>query len=145
MSLRLNRKLTTGVPQLHPIAVKEPWYMIGIDFVGPISPTAVDGSRFILTISDYFTKWVEALSTPDKSASSVATTLFKVSSLCACNVAKTCYTLGMYSCTYSHTLVTNFLQVFMRFGIPQVILSDQGSEFNNTLDTTLCSQPKIFF
>ena len=82
MCQRLNRKLTTGVPQLHPIAVKEPWYMIGIDFVGPISPTAFDGSRFILTISDYFTKWVEALPTPDKSASSVATTLFKVSKLC---------------------------------------------------------------
>ena len=56
--------------------------MIGIDFVGPISPTAFDGSRFILTISDYFTKWVEALPTPDKSASSVATTLFKVNKFC---------------------------------------------------------------
>ena len=27
----------------------------------------------------------------------------------------------------------------MRMGIPQVILSDQGSEFNNQLDTSLCS------
>eukprot|EP00731_Ephydatia_muelleri_P014878 Em0008g598a len=32
---RMNRKLTTGVPQLHPISVKAPWYMIGIDFIGP--------------------------------------------------------------------------------------------------------------
>ena len=38
---RMNRKLTTGVPQLHPIPVKSPWYMIGIDFVGPIYPTAL--------------------------------------------------------------------------------------------------------
>ena len=75
---RMNRKMTTGAPQLHPISVKAPWHMIGIDFVGPLSPTADDGSCYILTISDYFTKWVEAIPTPDKSASQVASSLFKV-------------------------------------------------------------------
>ena len=74
----MNRKLATGNPQLNPIAVKEPWYMIGIDFVGPISPYSKDGYQYILTISDYFTKWFEALATKDKSAYSVASTLFKV-------------------------------------------------------------------
>ena len=74
----MNRKFTTGVPELHPIAVKSPWYMIGIDFIGPISPESEDGSRYILTISDYFTKWVEALPTLDKYASTVAAALFKV-------------------------------------------------------------------
>ena len=74
----MNQKLTTGVPQLHPIPVKSPWYMVGIDFIGPVSPEADDGSRFILTLSDYFTKWVEAVPTVDKSASSVAASLFKV-------------------------------------------------------------------
>jgi len=49
-----------GTPQLNPIPVKAPWYMLGIDYVGPISPTADDGSRFILTVTDYFTKWSEA-------------------------------------------------------------------------------------
>ena len=29
------------------------------------------------------------------------------------------------------------LQLFMRFGLPRVITSDQGSEFNNSLDTEL--------
>ena len=56
--------------------------MIGIDFVGPISPPSTDGSQYILTISDYFTKWVEALPTSDKSASTVATALFRVSINC---------------------------------------------------------------
>lgn len=42
--------------------------MLGIDFVGPLTPEAEDGSRYILTISDYFTKWVEALPTADKHA-----------------------------------------------------------------------------
>ena len=74
----MNRKLTTGTPQLNPIAVKSPWYMVGIDFVGPISPEAEDGSKFILTTTDYFTKWCEAVPTMDKSAASVATALFKV-------------------------------------------------------------------
>ena len=71
----MKRKMTTGMPKLHPVAVKEPWYMVGIDFVGPL---AGDGSRFILTLSDYFTMWVEAIPTPDKSAPQVASSLFKV-------------------------------------------------------------------
>lgn len=78
--------------------------MIGIDFVGLISPTAFDGSQFILTISDYFNKWVEALLTPDNSVSSVATTLFKVSSLCACNVASYILHFGhMFMYLFTHT------------------------------------------
>ena len=77
----MNRKLTTGVPELHPIPVKAPWYMVGIDFIGPLSSVAKDGSQCILTISDYFTKWFEALPAMDKMASTVAGLLFKVSSL----------------------------------------------------------------
>ena len=56
---RMNGKLTTGLPELHPIPVKAPWYMVGINFIGPLSPVAKDGSRYILTISDYFTKWIK--------------------------------------------------------------------------------------
>ena len=74
----MNRKLTSGVPELHPIPVKSPWHMIGIDFIGPLSPQADDGSHYILTVSDYFTKWVEAVPTADKTASGVAASLFKV-------------------------------------------------------------------
>ena len=44
---------------------------LGIDFVGPLTPTAEDGSRYILTLSDYFTIWVEAVPTPNKSANGV--------------------------------------------------------------------------
>ena len=79
----MNRKSTSGVPELHPIPVKSPWHMIGIDFIGPLSPEADDGSRYILTLSDYFTKWVEAVPTTDKTASGVAASLFKVNA-CSC-------------------------------------------------------------
>ncbi len=74
----MNRKLTTGVPQLHPIAVVSSWYCIGMDFIGPLFPTADDGSKYILTISDYFSKYVEAIPTPDTCSSRVATLLYKV-------------------------------------------------------------------
>ena len=56
MCQRMNCKLTTGVPQLHPISVKARWYMIGIDFIGAVSPEAEDGRKYILTVSEYFTK-----------------------------------------------------------------------------------------
>ena len=42
---------------------------------GPLSPVAKDGSRYILTISDYFTKWVEVVPTVNKMASTVASTV----------------------------------------------------------------------
>lgn len=53
-------------------------HMIGIDFIGPIRPRGNDGTEYILTVSDYFTKWAEATTTCDKSAASVASALFKV-------------------------------------------------------------------
>ena len=40
MCQQINRKKTTGVPQLHPVPVKSPWYHIGIDFIGPLTPVA---------------------------------------------------------------------------------------------------------
>ena len=43
------------------------WYHIGMDFIGSISPASEMGNCYILTISDYFTKyaWVKALSTKE--------------------------------------------------------------------------------
>ena len=74
----MNQKLMTGIPQFHPVPVKSPWHQIGIDFIGPLSPTASDGSRYILTVSDYFSKWVGPVPATDKSVCTVANALFKV-------------------------------------------------------------------
>ena len=38
---------TSGIPEMHPIAVKAPWYMVGIDFIGPLSPASEDGSKYM--------------------------------------------------------------------------------------------------
>ena len=74
----MNGKLSIVRPELHPILVKAPWYHLGIDFVGPVTPVSPSGKRYILTISDYCTKWVDAIATNDKSASETAHAIFKV-------------------------------------------------------------------
>ena len=53
--------------------------MWGFDFVGPITPASSSGNRFILTLSDYYTKWVDAVPLPSKHATGVAASLLKVS------------------------------------------------------------------
>ena len=65
---RVNGNLSLVRPELHPVPVKAPWYHLGIDFVVPVTPMSPSGNRYILTISDYFTK----------SAPETAQALFKV-------------------------------------------------------------------
>jgi transposase InsO family protein len=52
-----------GKPQvnepLHPIKVGQPFSRIGIDVVGPLNETK-RGNRYIITATDYLTKWPEA-------------------------------------------------------------------------------------
>ena len=57
---------------------KTAWYHIGMDFIGPISPTTHNGNRFIFTMCDYFTKfgWTKAL--PTKEAVNVITALRQI-------------------------------------------------------------------
>ena len=63
MCQRVNSKVDTA-----------PWFHLGMDFVGPISPLSSKDKRFILTLSDYFTKWVEAMPLPTKESSAWALT-----------------------------------------------------------------------
>jgi hypothetical protein len=48
---------------LKPISVDAPFQQWGLDFIGEISPTSLGQHRWILTATDYFTKWVEAVPT----------------------------------------------------------------------------------
>ena len=48
--------------ELHPIAVKpQVWNLVGMDLIGPLKKTS-RGNRYILTMTCYFSKWVEAFS-----------------------------------------------------------------------------------
>ena len=75
---KTGRKISKVAPPLHCVPVVSPWHHIGIDFIGPISPPSTQGSQYILTVGDYFTKFVEAIPTPTKHAEGVASNLFKV-------------------------------------------------------------------
>lgn len=83
---KMNKKPLTTATELHPIPVRSPWYHVGMDFVGPITPVSRNGNRFILTLSDYFTKWVEAVPLPSKSSFGVARSLFKVKLSMSCKL-----------------------------------------------------------
>ena len=50
----------------------------GIDFVGPISPSAINSqARYIIVAIDYFTKWAEARATRKANAKSTAKFLYE--------------------------------------------------------------------
>ena len=71
------RKFDKFTGELHSIPVKdEVWHTIGADLIGPL-PETPRGNKYIMTVSCYFSKWPEATSLPDKSATGVADFLFK--------------------------------------------------------------------
>ena len=78
MCQKTGRKISKAAPALHCVPVVSPWHHVGIDFIGPISPPSTQGSQYILTVADYFTKFVEAIPTSTKHAEGVAFNLFKV-------------------------------------------------------------------
>ncbi|KAH9293932.1 hypothetical protein KI387_040855, partial [Taxus chinensis] len=46
---------------LQSITTPWPFSQWGLDLIGKIRPTSSDGHKFIITATDYFTKWVEAM------------------------------------------------------------------------------------
>ncbi len=75
---RHNKKLKPSSGCLHPIPVKSHfWSQIGMDIIGPL-PITTQGNKYIITLTDYFSKWAEASPLSDKTAASVSNFLFKV-------------------------------------------------------------------
>ena len=48
---------------LNPITVEAPFQQWGLDFIGEINPNSSGQHKWILTATDYFTKWIEAIPT----------------------------------------------------------------------------------
>ena len=72
------RQLTTAAMELQSIPVApKVWYLVGMDLIGPFRPSAI-GHQFVLTMTDYFSKYVEAVPIKDKSAISVARGIYEV-------------------------------------------------------------------
>uniref|UniRef100_A0A3B1IDK1 Gypsy retrotransposon integrase-like protein 1 n=1 Tax=Astyanax mexicanus TaxID=7994 RepID=A0A3B1IDK1_ASTMX len=66
---KVGKPLTVAQP-LQCIKVSAVWELVGIDLTGPFPKTA-DGFQYILTITDYFSKWVEAFPLRSKLACEV--------------------------------------------------------------------------
>eukprot|EP00253_Pinus_taeda_P012670 PITA_12670 len=47
---------------LQPVSIDQPFEQWGLDIIGEITPQSSKQHKYILTASDYFTKWVEAIS-----------------------------------------------------------------------------------
>ena len=64
--------------ELHPVKVlPQVWYLVGMDLIGPFKSNA-DENKYILKMTDYFSKYVKAVPIHDKSAVSVACAIYKV-------------------------------------------------------------------
>jgi hypothetical protein len=48
---------------LVPVKTEASFQQWGLDFIGEINPHSIAQHKWILTTTDYFTKWVEAIST----------------------------------------------------------------------------------
>ena len=81
-----------------------PFYMIGVDLVGPLKTTS-QGNKYILSVIDYYTKYAEAIALPNEEAVTVAKALE---------------------------------DVFTRHGMPSVLLTDQGKNFESKVVASLC-------
>ncbi len=54
------------------------WAQVGMDLIGPM-PKTPRGNQYIVTLTDYFSKWAEAAALPDKTAHGIGTFIYTVS------------------------------------------------------------------
>ena len=73
-----------------------------MDLVGPL-PETPRGHKYIMTVTDYYTKWAEAAALKDKTATSVADVLYSVS-IYACK----------HACIHEYILVTDNISIHCR-------------------------------
>ena len=61
---------------MHPIEVApSPFYRVGIDILGPLKKTK-SNNKYIVVITDYLTKYPEAVAVPDITANTVARVIY---------------------------------------------------------------------
>lgn len=74
-SFNIGRHKAPGL--LHPIEPPGgPFQLIGIDYSGPFPPTP-QGNRYVLAITDYFTKWIIAIPLSNQTAQTTAEALYE--------------------------------------------------------------------
>ncbi|KAI9554901.1 Retrovirus-related Pol polyprotein [Daphnia sinensis] len=64
---------TTNRTFLHPHELaKAPFDVVGMDFMGPFNPPSTRNNKYIMVITDFFTKWPEVVALPDQTALTTA-------------------------------------------------------------------------
>ena len=64
----LQRKVVTRA-YLHPLEISTaPFEVIGMDFLGPIKPESLNGNKYVLVMTDAFSKWTEVVALPNQKA-----------------------------------------------------------------------------
>ena len=98
-SFNVSRQRKFG--RLHTIPPPEgPFLIIGIDYCGPLKSTP-RGNKYVLIITDYFSRHVTAI--------------------------------PLSNCTAETTAESLFNEYFCKFGVPEVVVSDRGTHFQNQL------------
>jgi hypothetical protein len=69
---------------LKPVMVSGPFQQWGLDFIGEIHPALSGQHRWILTATDYFTKWIEAIPTRSTSHKVIISFLENIMSRFGC-------------------------------------------------------------
>ena len=70
-------RIRTVAPVMRPIVVSQPWTVLGIDLIGPLT-TSASGMKYTITITDLFTKWVIAKPLVNKSGPEVSNVIAHV-------------------------------------------------------------------
>ena len=70
-------RIRTVAPVMRPIVVTQPWTVLGIDLIGPLT-TSASGMKYAITITDLFTKWVIAKPLVNKSGPEVSNVIAHV-------------------------------------------------------------------
>ena len=102
-SRKAPKKTPKAPMKLYSVGV--PMERLAIDVAGPLPKTS-KGNRFIVVISDYFTKWTQAFAIKDQEAT-----------------------------TISNILVN---EVVSLFGVPRMLHSDKGSNFESKVFSEMC-------
>ena len=101
---RNSNKPSMQAPELHPVPVPQKvWSQVGMDLIGPL-PETERGHKYIVAMTDYFSKFPVAAPLKNKSAAEV--TKFLLSTICT-------------------------------FGCMETLITDQGREFVNELNSML--------
>ena len=106
-----NKKLKNAVGGLHPVPVKPKlFHQLGMDLIGPL-PETPRGNKYIVTQTDYLSKWAEAAPLPSKHADGIARFIYSVSIL-ACS--------GKFKCKQDCIIILIILERLSEIFVPSM-------------------------